>query len=423
MSWAVRTVLLLFLWLASSAQAEWVKLRCYPKDCKVSLLRKGVSPSEIGSAREALELRPGQEILLQREGWESLRVVLPSELSDQYPTPPTSLILEAAESGGTARFLYHLKEKSVPLFLLLGVGAVLLWRRRSRPTLDREARLKELEDEILERGPHSMARLGEYRLLEPFNEGGMAVLYRAVPEQSLNLDETLAVKVLKRSFCDDAAYIKRWTREAKITSALEHPNLVNVRGAGEQDGIHYIAMELLEGQSLSSLVRPGGIPWPKAVALMLPVLDGLQAVHKSGITHRDLNPENILIQPDGSVQIIDFGIARGEDFTRATKTGVVLGVPSYLAPEQLMGQVDPASDQYAVGILLYELLSGSPPFVDPDPVQVMMQHSGRQVPPLEDVPAELDQIVQKMLAKKPELRFPDVTQARAALAALSDEQA
>jgi predicted Ser/Thr protein kinase len=409
-------ILFFVLTLSVVSGAEWVHLNCYPHDCKVSSVESGLAPTLLGRADEALELKPGQKLLLERAGWKPLEYTLPVELGESIPADPIELEPDPAQKN--AVLFYSFKQNwwkaAIPLVFLIGLGVA--WKRK--PGLDREAALSALQDEILERGPLTMHTLGSHRLLEPINEGGMAVVYRAVPEDTLDPAEALAVKVLKRIHGDDASYVKRWKREAQITSGLKHPNLVQVHGAGEDDGVQYIAMELLEGTSLGSLVRPGGIPWRDAVGYVLPVLSALEVVHASDVIHRDINPENIVLTQDNEVRVIDFGIARGEEFTRATKTGVVMGTVEYLAPEQLTGQLDPATDQYAVGVVLYELLLGQPPFLG-EQMDVIMAHIGRQPPGLRDanseLPEELETVILRMLSKNPKERFANVVEASQAL--------
>lgn len=407
---------LLALMLCGLASADWVELNCYPHDCKVSKLQKGLAPIFVGHANQSLQLDPGQKLLLERPGWKSLEYTLPENLSGLVPAQ--TIVLEEDPNHSSQVLLYRVSQNWWKAGLVVVVVIFLGLKLRPKGGLDREALLARLEEEILEKGPYTLQTLGSYRLLEPINEGGMAVVYRAVPEDTLSEDEALAVKVLKRSFCEDPTYIKRWKREAKITSEMDHPNLVKVHGAGEQDGVHFIAMELLSGTSLKELVKPGGLPWREAVGYLCPVLEALHTVHEAGIVHRDINPANILRISQQNIRVIDFGIARGEEFTRATKTGAVMGTVDYLAPEQMNGELNPCIDQYAVGIMLYELLTGNPPFQG-DQMDVIMQHIGTQPRPLRtlkpELPEELEAIVLKLLCKDPKGRYASANEAKEAL--------
>ena len=410
----------MLLLLGSASQAEPLRLRCRPHDCQVYVVRQGLAPELVGNATEILNLEPAAELLLKRKGWKPTSVFLPRNLGALYPDEgePTLELAPDPEAPGARRLYSLIQNWWKVLLALLGMGllAGVIRRRGSRR---KPQTLAELEENLLERGPLTMQTLGNYLLLEPLSEGGMAHIYRAMNRETLDTSRPVAVKVLKRAYCEDPEYIKRWKREAQITSSMEHPNLVRVLDWGEQEGIHYMVMELLKGKPLRALVRSGGLPWKEAVRTLLPVLEAIQEVHLQGVVHRDLNPDNIVLLNNNTVKVIDFGIARGEEFTKATQTGVVMGTPSYVAPEQLLGKIEPATDQYALGTLLYELLTGAPPFQGSDPMDVMTQHLGRQIPPIgekrPDLPSDLQEVVMTMLNREPERRFSDMAEAGLAL--------
>jgi serine/threonine-protein kinase len=272
--------------------------------------------------------------------------------------------------------------------------------------------------------------VGKYRILEPIAEGGMGSVYRA---EHVVLGSPAAVKILLEKLTRDPIAVERFFQEAKAASAIRHVGIVEVFDAGRLPGGQaYIAMELLRGEDLSSFrARRGKLEPSLAAQIALQMLAALDATHVVGVIHRDLKPDNIfLVQDPGApgairVKILDFGIAKliGDPLARrpVSRGGVILGTPAYMAPEQCRGGValDGRADLYAVGCILFELLTGRPPFVGTGDGEVMAMHIYEPPPRLSNLspgaPVELDALLAKLLTKSPEDRIPSAAYALAAL--------
>jgi serine/threonine-protein kinase len=260
---------------------------------------------------------------------------------------------------------------------------------------------------------------GRYRVLSRIGSGGMADVYLAEDEL---LSRQVAVKVLHHRFVDDQEFVERFRREASSAAAISHRNVVAIFDRGQWNDTYYIAMEYLPGQSLKALIRDrGALDADTAVAITIQILNAAQYAHSRGVVHRDIKPHNVILSDDGRVTVTDFGIAQagGSDITH---TGSIMGTAQYLSPEQAQGQpVTAASDIYAVGVLLYELLTGRVPFEGDSAVAIALQHlSAEPLPPSSlnpNVPAALDHVVLRALAKDPHARYPDAPQFIAALQA------
>jgi eukaryotic-like serine/threonine-protein kinase len=272
--------------------------------------------------------------------------------------------------------------------------------------------------------------VGKYRLLHAIGEGGMGVVYRA---EHLVLGSPAAVKVLQPQFTRSSQVVDRFFTEAKATSAIRHPGIVEVFDYGRLPNDQaYIAMELLRGEDLTSmLARQGRLEPALAAQICLQLLSALEAAHVRGIVHRDIKPDNIYLVRDPSapgairVKILDFGIAKLMPDVHGpkakTRGSSILGTPAYMAPEQCKGgiEVDARADLYAVGCILFELLVGRPPFVAEGGGEVMAMHIYQPPPRLFELaphlPPELDTLLAKMLAKSPDQRTPSAAWALAAL--------
>ena len=254
---------------------------------------------------------------------------------------------------------------------------------------------------------------GRYRLIAPLGEGGMATLWRAVDEQ---LDREVAVKLLRPQYSADPGFARRFKQEARSAGSLAHPNIVSVYDYG-QDGedaaTQYIVMQLVDGQDLSGLLRERGrLSVGDSVRIALGVASALEAAHRRGIVHRDVKPGNILITDDGDVKVTDFGIARAVSETSMTVTGTTLGSVHYFSPEQARGdEVTGASDVYALGIVLYEMLTGRRPFEGDSAAGVALKRLTDDPPPPTEfnaaLPPALVAIVMRSLARDIPARYPD----------------
>jgi serine/threonine-protein kinase len=258
---------------------------------------------------------------------------------------------------------------------------------------------------------------GRYRVISRVGSGGMAEVYCAEDTQ---LGRRVAVKLLHERFAQDEEFVERFRREASSAASLSHANIVNVYDRGEWGGTYYIAMEYLDGRSLDSIVREEAPLAPqRAIELTEQVLRAARFAHRHGVVHRDLKPHNVIIDEEGRIKVTDFGIARA-GASEITQTGSIMGTARYLSPEQAQGHtVSPRSDLYAIGIMLYELLTGTVPFEGDSVVAIALRHlSEPPRPPSSLVPtvsANLDAIVMRALAKRPEARFSDADEFLAAL--------
>jgi serine/threonine-protein kinase len=227
------------------------------------------------------------------------------------------------------------------------------------------------------------------------------------------LDRKVAVKVLHRQYSGDEEYVERFRREARSVASLSHPNIVTVIDRGEHDDRQFIVFEYVEGENLKRLIeRRGAAPVATALELGIQIAQGLAFAHQQGLVHRDVKPQNVLLNGDGRAKVTDFGIARSLDLQHGmTQTGTVLGTSDYIAPEQAQGQrVDEHTDVYSLGVVLYELLTSEVPFPGENFVAVAMRHINEE-PPLvgakrPDVPSRVEAAIQKAMAKRPEDRFP-----------------
>ncbi|MCB8977910.1 MAG: protein kinase [Ardenticatenaceae bacterium] len=264
--------------------------------------------------------------------------------------------------------------------------------------------------------------LGKYRVLEPLGSGGMARVYRGYHPQ---LDRFVAIKVLRSDLVEDELFLTRFRREAQAVASLRHPNIIQVFDFDVADDIYFMVMELLDGDTLHTRlndyrVRDEQMPWGEMVRILLDVLDGLNYAHQEGMIHRDIKPANILLTRRGQAVLADFGIAQIVGGTRHTVSGALLGTLNYMAPEQgLKGVSDVRSDLYSLGVVLYEMLTRRPPFDADTPLAILLKHVNDPLPlPSElnpEIPAPLERIVLKALAKEPDGRFQSAPQMAEAL--------
>jgi eukaryotic-like serine/threonine-protein kinase len=248
---------------------------------------------------------------------------------------------------------------------------------------------------------------GRYELEELVGSGGMSNVFRA---HDRLLERTVALKILHEQYTRDEDYVERFRREARAVAQLTHPNIVTVIDRGEQDGRQFIVFEYVDGQNLKDLSARGPLDPREAIRLGLQVAHALAFAHDRGLVHRDVKPQNVLLNDEGQAKVTDFGIARSLDVHGVTQTGTVLGTSDYIAPEQARGQkVDPKTDIYSLGAVLYELLTGEVPFSGDNFVAVAMRHVSEPPPSVlvhrPDCPVRLDLAIQRAMAKDPADRF------------------
>jgi serine/threonine-protein kinase len=258
--------------------------------------------------------------------------------------------------------------------------------------------------------------IGRYRIVETIGRGAIGVVYRALDPRG----EHVAVKVLAADVCDDPELVERFRREALSAAELDHPNITRVHDFGEEGRRLFMAMELLDGDDLKSVIEQGGPAGLAArLSIMVQVAAGMAFVHARGLVHRDLKPGNIHIKPDGCAKIMDFGLVRPSE-SEMTRTGTVLGSPSYMSPEQMRGErVDARSDVFSLGSVFYELLTGRRAFAGRGITQIMMAVLASEPEPMERVapavPAPVARIVARCLGKSPEDRYRNAGELHAAL--------
>jgi serine/threonine protein kinase len=250
--------------------------------------------------------------------------------------------------------------------------------------------------------------IGTYKILDKIGEGGMGVVYKGM---DIGLERPVAIKVLTPDFAHNPELIERFRSEAKAQANLNHTNITTLYAFLQIEGQCLIVMEYIEGETFEdTLVRRGKLPWPEAVAMTQQALHGLSFAHRMNIIHRDIKPSNLMLTKNGVVKIMDFGIAKALGGSTKTRTGLQMGTPQYMSPEQIRGrQVDARADLYSLGITLYQLLSGDLPFQADSDYELMSAHINTPPPVLtdihKDVPAGIEQCVRRALAKEPDGRF------------------
>ena len=257
--------------------------------------------------------------------------------------------------------------------------------------------------------------VGSYRIVEKIGEGGMGAVYRAVDEM---LDREVAVKAIRPELVREPEIVERFRTEARVLARIQHPAIATIYSFFQEGGEMFLAMEFVRGRPLSEvLAAERALPWRRAVPLIASALDGIEQAHRSGIIHRDLKPDNLMLTEAGTLKVMDFGIARMPGSSHLTRTGLLIGTLRYIAPEQIRGEeVDRRTDVYALGVVLYQMLTGRVPFDGPTDFAILKaQIEDPPAPPRSlapDLPEWLDGIVLKALRKNPDDRFQTVDELR-----------
>ncbi len=265
-------------------------------------------------------------------------------------------------------------------------------------------------------------KLGIYTLERQLGRGGMGAVYLAFDP---TLKRRVAIKILPAHLAADPEYVARFEREATTLAQVRHPNLMHIYAVGEDQGVHYMAMEYIQGRSVAQIIREDGpFALSRAITILCEVAGALEKVHAAGVVHRDLKSGNILIDADGRAVLMDFGLAKPRYDSSVTTGDLLLGTPEYMAPELAEGaEADFRSEVYALGVILYEMLAGKVPFRGSSAIATLRQHVERPLPSIRevrnDVPPQVESLLDRALAKKPEERYPNVSALAVDLAPLA----
>ncbi len=427
----MRTFVLLLL-LTTLAQSEelTVFFRTEPDRVRVFQKLSHGAPHFRGLSDQPVSVEDvGTDLVLtfEKEGFESPQPLrLPTgTLKGRSSWPPANeppIRLPPTHAGAALRHFLEKNPATVGLSLvasLIGLGLGWFRLRTVRRRLAHQERLEELAPAHQTRHDSLLMRtLSGYRLVDVLGQGGMACVYLGIPDQSLDKSQSVAVKILDRKLSEQADFIRRFKREIQVSASLDHPHIMRLIDWGETvEGWIYLIMEFVEGGVLRDRVGPGGLPLNRACTLMDEIFSAVAYAHQRGIIHRDLKPDNIMLTKKGSIKVMDFGLAKNESSEKLTQTGVALGTPAYMAPEQIQSlELDARTDQYALGCLAYELLTGRLPFEADSPTQLIFLHLTDEPDPPSfyrpELPAPVDAVVLKMLAKDKEDRYPDLESAR-----------
>ncbi len=247
-----------------------------------------------------------------------------------------------------------------------------------------------------------------YRVIEKIGGGGMADVYRA---EDLELGRIVALKILHKQFATDEGFLERFRREARAAAKLNHPNIVSIYDVGQEDGVYFIVMEYVKGVTLKKLIQKDApLSTEKVVHIAMQIAKAMEFAHQHEIIHRDIKPQNVIITETGEIKVTDFGIARAGSTSTMTRTGAILGTAHYISPEQAQGSViDPTTDIYSLGVVIYEMATGELPFRGENPVAVALKHiNDTPLPPrhvFAAVPESLEAVILKAMAKNPADRY------------------
>ncbi len=359
------------------------------------------------------------ELRFESEGYETLTSQVSAEFSfpNSRNTYPLSGVISLKPTTPLTYFKRHLG-----LFLILGIPAAILcalgWHfvRKSRAALGKVERFEELVAMNDLTGIASSV-IGDWQIVRELGGGGMARVYQAVPKASMRDSQAVALKIIQSELAGDKEFDERFRREIKVCQSLDHKNIVRLYDYGEVEGRKFLVMELVRGTTLRARLRKGGMAPREMLRYVEPLFSAVSYAHEHGVVHRDLKPENMMLTEEDELKVLDFGLARRvTESDRLTQTGVSLGTPVYMSPEQIRHSTfEPATDQYALGVIVYEMLVGHPPFQSDDPMQVLFLHISDFAPAPSQmragVPHEIDRVMLRMLAKSARERYPTVQEA------------
>lgn len=365
----------------------------------------------------------------RRQGFVSEQRTLSAQEASAGTYPPESVapIRLRASSFGTGLFVWFadhpfqgllalaLLGLALPAFLYRGLAA---WRRHKAL----QDRLSELDSGRDRADSVLMSRIEGYLLVDLLGHGGMAAVYRAVPAETMDESQAVAIKLISRHLFSEPDFARRFQREVRAYQKLAHPNIVRVVSWREMDASGeppYIILELVPGQTLGKAIPAQGMSWAQARPLLEQIFAAVAFAHRHGVVHRDLKPDNIMLDRS-RIKVMDFGLARGHDASQLTATGTVLGTPAYMAPEQLSeGSSSPAVDQYALGAVAYRVLSGRLPHEADDVMALFSKVLSAEPVPLQQyrpgLPPPVLKAVMRMLSRDPKDRFESVEEAWKAL--------
>ncbi|MDQ7825178.1 MAG: serine/threonine-protein kinase [Candidatus Eremiobacteraeota bacterium] len=369
---------------------------------------------------------------IRRKGYRDLRFSLkphdfkpysPQALISHPPEGKEPLALEPATvCVKMALWLSRYRLTIAVIALIMVPSALLMALKISRMNAEKRkwSAWEALTAGVNREDPMFNKALGGYVLVEKIGQGGMAAVYRAVPEETRSEKEEVAIKVMELDEESEKNYLRRYRREVKILSELSHPNILRILNYGTQGNLFYLITELIRGRTLESEIKEGGIELEAFSTIIRQVLDALIHAHRKEILHRDIKPGNIMIDGQSHVTVMDFGLAKGRHYSAITDTGLTLGTPDYMAPEQVTTKiVDSRTDEYSLGVLAYVLLTGALPFYDESPFKIMYRHVTEQPPPLRAVrpslPGALEAVVLRMMEKEPDKRYQALEEVKAAL--------
>lgn len=387
--------------------------------------------SFLGLSGEPITLEVPQDrqrvvVTFELEGYHPNKQSIPLYELQSSPTYPQSgpIVLSATSGMVLAKRFVKNHAWLLGVTTLLLIPAGVLYRKRQSglyDQVDRAAKLETLQAKATTEDDLIMTTLGNWRLVDLIGLGGMAAVYRGLPEATLKEEEAVAVKVLNREVTRNPEFRARFEREILLYRTLNHPHIVQLIDWGEQDGLTYLVLELVDGVPLDELIPENGFPRRRALELLEPLVDAVSYAHSRDVIHRDLKPENVMITPNSMVKLMDFGLARQVGSGTITQEGHFMGTPAFVSPEQVTGKfkVGPPSDQYSLGCIAYNMLCGRVPFESDDPQQQVFQQAFEPPPPLtdfnKDLPEAVDAVMLKILDKDPNNRYENVEEAYWAL--------